>query len=112
MSDETKHTVDEKIAILMASKAGEPVVVEYKEFVGRVEELYKQNSVKAYDQFNVAFIKDRDAGWGVVFTGTRNETTEETAQREVLEAAKKKQLQAAELKEYLRLHKLYGKQNG
>lgn len=110
MSDETKHTVDEKIAVLLAgSSDGKPVVVEYKEFVAKVEELYKLNSIKAYDRFNVAFVKDTQAGWGVLFTGTRDETKDETAQREAVEAAKKKQLQSAELKEYLRLHKLYGK---
>ena len=110
MSDEIKHTIDEKIAVLLAgSSDGKPVVIEYREFIGKVEELHKQHSIKAYDRFNVAFVKDTQAGWGVLFTGTRDETKDETEHREAVEAAKRKQLEAAELKQYLALKKKYGK---
>ena len=110
MSEDIKHTVDEKIEVLIAaSNDGKPVVIEYKAFVEKVEEIYKRNAIKAYNKFNVSFVKDTQAGWGVLFTGTRDETPEEKAIREATDAAKKKQLEAAELQQYLKLHKKYGK---
>ena len=110
MADEKKNTVEEKIEVLMASdKSGEPVIVEYKEFVEKTEELYKKNVHRAFTKFNIEMIKDKDLGWGLLFSGTREETKEETAKREAFESAKRKQIEDAELKEYLRLKKKYGK---
>jgi hypothetical protein len=110
MADEKKHTVEEKIEVLMASNAdGSPVIVEYKEFVEKTEELYKKNVHRAFTKFNIEMIKDKDLGWGLLFSGTREETKEETAKRETFEAAKRKQIDDAELKEYLRLKKKFGK---
>ena len=106
-----KKTVDEKIAVLMAGNDDKANAIEYRAFMDKVEDLYKQNSFKAYDKFNVSLVRDKDLGWGLLFTGTRNETNEEQATREAVEGAKKKQLEDAELKEYLRLHKKYGKKN-
>ena len=109
MPDEKKHTVDEKIAVLMVSNDDKSNVIEYRTFIDKVEDLFKQNSFKAYDKFNVTLAKDKDFGYGLLFTGTRNETKEEQTQREGAEGARRKQLEDAELKEYLRLHKKYGK---
>ena len=111
MADEKKHTVDDKIEVLLAGIENQSNSVEYKEFIEKVDEIYKRNVHKAYDKFNLTLMKDKDLGWGLVLTGTREEMKEETAQREGTEAAKKKQVEAAELREYLRLNKKYGKKS-
>lgn len=109
MADEKKHTVDEKIEVLMASERGETVTLEYKDFVEKTEELYKRNVHRPFVKFNIELVKDKDLGWGLLFSGTREETKEETEKREAVEAAKRKQIDDAELKEYLRLKKKFGK---
>lgn len=109
MADEKKHTIDEKIDVLMVSNAGEPSAIEYKELVEKIELLYSRNMHRPFSQFKVELIKDKELGWGLIFAGTREETKEETAQREANEAAKRKQIDDAELKEYLRLKKKFGK---
>lgn len=104
-----KHTVDENIEVLMASNTGESVTVEYKELIEKIDELFKRNMHKAYSKYNVALMKDAQIGWGLIFTGTRDETKEETEKREAIDGAKRKQIEDAELKMYLKLHKKYGK---
>ncbi|MFA5024183.1 MAG: hypothetical protein WC523_04465 [Patescibacteria group bacterium] len=111
MTDEIKRTVDDKIEVILAGNDDKAYTIEYKTFVDKMEELYKLNSFKAYDKFNISLLKDEKLGWGLIFTGTREESVQEKAQREGIEGAKRKQLEAAELKEYLRLHKKYGKQS-
>jgi hypothetical protein len=55
--------------------------------------------------------KDNKLGWALFFEGEREESKTETATREANEAATRKRVEDAELKEYLRLHKKYGKKN-
>ena len=109
MADVKKYTVDDKIEVLMTGIENQANVTEYKEFLEKIDEVYKRNAHKAYDKFNLALVKDKELGWGLILTGTREETKDETAAREMLEGARKKQIEGAELKEYLRLHKKYGK---
>lgn len=111
MSDEKKYTVDDKIAVVMAGNDDKANIIEYKEFVQKIEDMYRQNVIKPYEKFKIGLVKDTQLGWGLLFLGERNETKEETAQREASEVAKKKQIETAELREYLRLHKKYGKKN-
>lgn len=104
MSDDKPMTTDQ-IAPLLA----EGDTVEYKELIEKLEELFNKNSHKVYDAFNVSMVKDKKLGIALVFEGEREETKNETAQREAEEAATKKRVEDAELKEYLRLKKKYGK---
>jgi hypothetical protein len=110
MADEKKHTVQEKIEVLMAS-AGEAVYVDHKEFIAKVEELYAKNAYRSFVSFSIELIKDEKAGWGLLFVGDREETKEETAKREAMEAAKRKSVEDAELKQYIQLKKKYGKKD-
>jgi hypothetical protein len=109
MSDEKKHTVDEKIEVLMVGNDTQASTVEYKEFLDKIDELYKQNIQRSFSKYCISLVKDKELGWGLLFTGTRDETKEETSKREMTEAMKKKQIEDAELKEFLRLKKKYGK---
>jgi hypothetical protein len=109
MADIKKYTVDDQIEVLMTGIENQANVVEYKEFAEKVEEIYKHNVHKAYEKFNISLVKDKALGWGLIFSGTREETKDETAARETLEASRKKQIEDAELKEYLRLKKKFGK---
>jgi len=95
----------DRIAPLLA----EGDTVEYKELIEKLEELFGRNAHKVYDTFNVTMIKDQKLGIALVFEGEREESKEETAYREAEEGAKKKRVEDAELKEYLRLHKKYGR---
>ena len=106
MSD-TKPTTTDRIAPLLA----EGDSVEYKELVEKLEELFGQNSHKVYDKFMVNMVKDVKLGVALVFEGEREESKEETALRESEESSVRKRVEKAELKEYLRLHKKYGKKN-
>ena len=71
MSENPK--VKDIIDILMASQSGEPMRIEYQEFIDKVQELYGLNSHKAYEKFYTTFLKDKQAGWMVVFEGERDE---------------------------------------
>jgi len=109
MSDEKKHMIDDKIAPIMSGNDTCANIIEYKEFITKLDELYKANVIKPYERFNIALVKDAQIGWGLLFTGTRQESKDETSKREAIEGAKKKQLGQEELKQYLKLHKKYGK---
>ena len=110
---DTKHTIHEKIDVLMFSHDahGLPVTtsIDYRQFIERIEELHAQNSHRPFVSFCVELVKDDKLGWGVLFSGEREELKEETAKREAIEAAKQKALEEAELKDYLRLKRKYGK---
>lgn len=83
--------------------------LDHKELIEKVEDLFNKNCHKAYEKFSVTLVKDQKLGWALVFAGDREETKQETAIREAAESAKRKRIQDAELKEYLRLKKIYGK---
>lgn len=106
MSDDKPKTTDQ-IAPLLA----EGDTVEYKELIEKLEELFGQNSHKVYDVFNVSMVKDKKLGIALVFEGERDESKDETKLREAKEAATKKRVETAELKEYMRLKKKYGKKS-
>lgn len=104
MSDDKPMTTD-RIAPLLA----EGDTVGYKELIEKLEDLFNKNTHKMYDTFHVSMVKDQKLGIALVFEGKREETKEETYRRETNEFATKKRIEDAELKEYLRLHKKYGK---
>ena len=105
MTEEKKHTVNEHIDVILSE--GESMSRE--DFADKIEDLYKQNMHKAYDSYSIELVRHKQVGWTLFFNGTREETKQETTKREAEEAAKRKQIEAAELKEYLRLKKKYGK---
>jgi len=83
--------------------------MEYKDLIEKLEELNGLNAHKVYDSFHATMVKDPQNGWALLFEGDREEDNAETAKREAEETAKKKRVRDAELKEYLRLKKIYGK---
>ena len=107
MSEDKKSTVNEHIDVLLIE--GEKL--EREEFTDKLDNMYKQNMHKAYDKYDVSLIRTKEFGWTLYFDGTRNETSEETQLREASEAVRRKEIEAVELKEYLRLKKKYGKKN-
>lgn len=112
MTDD-KHTIHEKIEVLMVShnSYGAPITtsIDYKRFIDRLNELYEQNMHKSFVSFCVELVKDSDLGWGLLFSGQREETKEEADKREAIETAKKKALEDSELQQYIKLHKKYGR---
>jgi hypothetical protein len=63
---------------------------------------------KDYEKYYITIIKEKESTI-LAFEGARKETEEEKATREAMETLKRKKIEEAELKEYLRLHKKYGK---
>lgn len=104
MADGNPMTTD-RIDVLMAE--GDSLL--YDDLVDKINDLYGHNAHKIYESFKVTLVKDAKLGWALVFDGEREETKQETAEREATEAAIRKRVEAAELKEYLRLKKKYGK---
>ena len=106
MSEDKKVMVDEKIDILFTKKE----TMTSQELIDKLTELYKQHATMAYEKFNVGIedVKELNSV-ALVFTGSRPETKDETKVRESKEAVKRKQIEEAELKEFLRLKKKYGK---
>ena len=115
MADEKKHTVKEQIDVLMYSHdaAERPITttIDLKQFTDKLEDLRAKNAYKAFVSFAIELVKDKELGWGVLFVGEREETKEETAKREAMESAKRKTVEEAELKEFLRLKRKYGKKD-
>lgn len=105
--ENTKPMVDDRIDVL----ATEGETFTREEFLDKLTDLYNQNMHKAYEDYSVSMIRTKEFGWSLFFMGRREETKEETAKREAIEGAKQKTIEAAELKEYLRLHKKYGKKD-
>jgi len=107
MSEDKKHTVDEHIDVILT----EGETLEREEFMDKVTDMYNKNMHKAYDKYTITLVRTKEFGWTLFFDGTRDETKDETAIREAEEKARRKQVEAAELKEYLRLKKKYGKKD-
>ncbi len=104
MTDGKPMTTD-RIDVLMVEGAKE----NYDTVVDKITQLYNHNMHKAYEKFKVSMVKDAKLGWALIFEGEREENKTETAEREAKEFATRKRLEDAELKEYLKLHKKYGK---
>ena len=96
--------VSEEIVALM--KPGEQK--EVKLFIEELDSAYKTRSHLAYDKFSVS-LATKDGKTGLVFIGVRRENKDETAKRVAIEEDKQKRVEDAELREYLRLRKKYGK---
>lgn len=104
MSDK-KHTTVDKINVLLSDDSP----MEYQDLIDKLQDLFGKNSHKVYDKFTVSIEKDDKIGMALIFNGEREETKQETAMREAKEKAAQKKVEQAELKEYMRLHKKYGK---
>lgn len=106
MSDEKKTTRDQ-IDVLMVEGGSSS----REDLVNKIEDLFNQNAHKVYDSFHITLVKDAKVGWALLFEGEREESKEETTAREANDKATRKRVEDAELKEYLRLHRKYGKKN-
>ena len=106
MSDNKRMTED-IINVIMV----ENTPMEYTAIIDKVNELHGLNAHKVYTKFNVKLAKDDKAGWALLFVGEREESAEETTIRTAKEAAIKKRVEEAELQQYLKLHKKYGKKS-
>jgi hypothetical protein len=109
MSEDNKM-VSEKIDVLFL-EGDKPM--EYQKFIDKLDELYKRNVHLSYETFeiNMTRVKELNNGMAMLFNGNRPETKDEKKAREAGESAKRKIIEEAELKEYMRLHKKYGKKN-
>jgi hypothetical protein len=105
MSEDNKVMVKEVIDIMMI----EGEYMDRESFNDKLTDLFNKNMHKAYEKFGVSLHRTKQFGWSLVFMGEREENSSEKKAREAKEIAHKKQVEAAELKEYLRLHKKYGK---
>lgn len=106
---EDKKVVSEKIDVLLL-EGDKPI--NYQEFIDRLDELYKQHSHLSYEDYELRLERSKDLnGWALLFNGNRLETNEEQKLRVAQESAKRKTVEQAELKEYLRLKKKYGKKD-
>lgn len=105
MSDEVRPTTEDSIDFLKIDG------VDTLELTRWLEEKRAENIRKVYVSFNVKIIKDDRHGMGLLFSGVREETPQETKDREAKEQASRKAVEEAELKEFLRLKKIYGKKD-
>lgn len=103
MSDE-KQMVTDHVEVLLADNGN----MEYELFMDTLNDMRSRNSHKSYSKFFVSLNKD-DSGYALLLDGEREETSEEFAVRKAGEERSRKNVEAAELKEYLRLKKKYGK---
>lgn len=81
---------------------------EVKLFLEELDAMYKQRCHLAYNSFNVS-LATKDDKVVLKFVGIRKESSDETKKRVAIEEDKQKRVEDAELKEYLRLKKKYGK---
>ena len=104
MSDDIKK-VSEIVEVLMSEKGS----VEYQQFIDNLAAIYNQNSHKAFDKFYIKLEKNKEIGYMLYLCGERNEIAEEKKERELKEEVHRKGIEEAELKEYLRLKRKFGK---
>lgn len=97
--------VVEKIEIMLHGVES----MEFKEFIDKVQDIYLKNQHRAFEKFTVSLVQTKELGWIVCFNGERPETQEEKTKREAEELGHRKQVEEAEIKEFLRLQKKYGK---
>lgn len=109
MSDKKPTTRDQIDVLLETGSSGEPITLEYKDLIEKLNDLHGQNAHKVYDSFHATLVKDDKLGLALLFEGEREESKEETTAREAQEKATRKRIEDAELKEYLRLRGKYGK---
>ena len=104
MSDEVKKIRD-TIEPIMA-EGGETKTLD--EFIDELVELKSKHASSVYGDLEVAAVQKAGAGI-VLLYGVRDESAEELKVRENREAGERTNIEQAELKEYLRLKKKYGK---
>lgn len=97
--------VSEKIGIYMDSKHNDKDV---REFAKELEADYEQRKHQNYDRFSVVLGLE-DGKPVLKFVGYRKENPDETKKRVAIEEEKQKKVEDAELQQYLRLQKKYGK---
>jgi hypothetical protein len=104
MADE-KKMISEKVEVLLSE--GESM--DYQTFLDKIQDVHTRNQYRSFEKFSIKLEKTKELGWLVCFDGDRPETPEEKAKRESEDGIRRRQVEEAELKEFLRLKKKYGK---
>lgn len=99
--------VNEELEVVIAT--GDQALA-LEDFVSKVEEIKKQNAHRAYEKLSVSMITKNSAAVLMV-SGVRKENQKELDERVMKEQVKKKNLEEAELKEYIRLKKKFDKKS-
>lgn len=110
MSEETETEVkkiSEDIEVI-AAEGEESVTLE--EFIEKLQELKDKHVTSPYSELNVYAVQKKGAGV-LLLSGERDETDVERQEREQRETLERQRVEQAELKEYLRLKKKYGKKS-
>jgi len=107
MSDEETQEV-KQISDIIEPILGEGQVKTLAEFTELLDELRIKYQTSVYKTFTVTATHQKGAGV-LLLNGSRDETAEELADRTEREEIERRTIDAAELKEYLRLKKKYGK---
>lgn len=107
MSDDVEV---KKISEIIEPIIGEGTVESLDDFIESLEELKRKHTTSVYSEFEVTAAHKGGAGV-LLLHGKRDETDEERKVREAREGAERRNIEQAELKEYLRLKKKYGKKD-
>lgn len=103
---EKKINVKETIETLML----EDESMDVDELFKKIDTIKEKTFHKSFNSYDLSIVRIKNHGWTLVCRGIREETEEERAEREAAEKAKEKVIYDAELKEYLRLKRKFGKQ--
>lgn len=108
MSEEVENEVRQVSDELEALSAVNTEPEELDAFLERIGEFKARHSTSAYNKFQVKSVNKKGETVFLI-EGLRDETEQECGEREAREAQEKQRVEQAELKEYLRLKKKYGK---
>lgn len=110
MSEENEvevQKVSEDIEVLAAEGEEKSTI---DDFIEKLQELKAKHSASVYSDLNVYAVQKKGAGV-LLLSGERDETDVERQEREQRETMERQRVEQAELKEYLRLKKKYGKKS-
>lgn len=110
MSEESEaevKKVNEDVEVL-AAEGEEKISLD--DFIERLQEMKTKYTASPYTEFSVYAVQKKGAGV-LLLSGSRDETNSEREEREQRETLERQRIEQAELKEYLRLKKKYGKKS-
>jgi len=110
MSEETEvevKKVSEDIEVVAAE--GQDAVT-LDSFIEKLQELKAKHVTSPFSELKVYAVQKKGAGV-LLLSGSRDETDTERQEREQRETMERQRIEQAELKEYLRLKKKYGKKS-
>lgn len=99
--------IDEDIEIIVAEGQDR---LSLSDFTDKIESIRLKHTTSTYNSLSVYALHKKGAG-ALVLAGSRDETDAEEKERGKKEAIERSRVERAEMKEFLRLKKKFGKKN-